>query len=813
MTGINSQKPGPGRTGGLGSLRKAATDNHSPEDALAESAPAVQATSITEFKGTVLKEIFSSKDDKSPFTVYAVMPAGGGREESLTIEASPKIAAGEKFVAHGSWEDYKGRRQFRAAAMLQEIPRETLGIMKWLKSKAVSGVGQGTAERLAKHFGNRLAEVVGDAEALGQAGIKPEKASAIANAWNTNAEHPTLIAFLASLGFPAKAITRIIAEYGPKAKTIVETDPWCLAGSIAGVGFVIADRAGLAYGHPRDCEQRLASGITFVLNEITTRKGDCGLPRPKLLAEASRILGVPEQKLAPVLDRLTLSSLVVEDTQVGLVYPQPLFSAEQEFARAVVHVLDSARHRKCVGEDQAREHIRRAEQECGRTLSDEQGRAALVALTNPLSLITGGPGTGKSTAQKVVCRALANLGLKSTLAGPTGKSAKRLAETTGLPAQTLHRTLEYSLAEGGFMRHGGSPLETDWLKIDETSMCDITMMAASLDALPENACATFIGDADQLESVGPGKVLKDLITSGVVPLARLTENRRTGSDSGIPTAAQRINAGRLPLQAQDEKLPGFSHLDLFDTGDILQSVVDLVTRQLPEQGWDPLRDIQVLASQRKGEVGIHALNDTLKAYLNPALDEDPRTVTIRKRTFTVGDRVMQTRNNYDKSITNGESGTVIWVGATSNDEGESIPSITVDFSGAEVTYAGEEVDELDPSWAVTVHKSQGCEFPVVILLAPREHSFMLTRRLIYTGVTRSRSECILIGDNGTIQRAVRTDDREIRHTGLDKRLLALAPHRAPPKPVFVKPSQVIRPIPPRIMPVRAPLRAPGPGRP
>lgn len=706
-----------------------------------------------------------------------------GREEKrLTTKFPINCVIGDKVVAKGKWETYKGQQSFNATQVVAEIPKDAVGIVAWIRAGAVSGVGPATAERLAKHFGSELKNVIGDGTRLAEAGIPPFKAESIAEAWNTNASNPETIAFLGGLGLGPLTIRKIMVRYGAAARAKIEQNPWQLAETIDGIGFETADQIGLRHGHEPTSPNRIKAALRSALRNAVNQDGHCGLPLDELVSKAVALVRLDEATVRAQVERALDGENAIFDESTGLAAPFGIHQSESEFAGKINTLLDYPGNDP---EDVAKA-IAKAEVDMGLTLDDSQRAAATTALTNNVSVITGGPGTGKSTTLKVVLNALRILKREVATAAPTGRAAKRVAEVTGEPASTCHRLLMFQNGDAGNQPSfdADNPFKENWFVIDEFSMVDVRLGHSFIQAIPDGAGLTIVGDVDQLPSVGPGQLLRDVIASGAVPTSRLNVVHRQGSDSGIVTAAHRINTGVYPL-GEGERLNGFGMFRRSNARETIESVVDLVSRRLPERGIDPLKDIQVLTAQRRGEYGVHALNAAIKAAINPAFPEDGKSVTFGERTFSVGDRVMQMRNDYMKSVFNGEVGTVCAVGTTSpKDDPEADKNakpesyFVVDFSGHEAVYKARDLEDIEQAYAATVHKSQGCEFPVVIFVCPSAHAHMLNRNLFYTAVTRAKRLCMVVGDNEAVRRSVDTADATIRHTGLKTMLLA-GQHPAP----------------------------------
>ena len=719
-----------------------------------------------EIRAKIGHVIFPRSD--SGYTVLSIK-VDGGRDTTLQVVTTVSVSAGDRIVARGKWATYKGKVQFKADLIQLEIPRETRGIVAWISSDgAVEGVGRATGLKLAAHFGDLLPGVMHDPALLQQARIGAKKAAAIAKAWNNNEAQPELVTLLMGFGLGPKTVAKVIETYGASIKKVLARDPWQLV-EIEGIGFPTADMIAMKGGLDMACESRVQRGLEWAMTEILNREGHCCLPPARLVHKAagSKMLNLDRRILEEALEKFVDGVRVVSDPETGYLFPRLLWDAERDTAEAMASLVLNWNGR--LSRADAKEAVAHAEVELGVELDRDGGQfeAAVASLLHPVVVITGGPGTGKSTTQKVVVKAKENLGRRVALSAPTGRAAKRLSETSGKEARTNHRLLEFSPKLGDFVHNRVNRLKIDDLIVDETSMVDIRMFCAVVTALPDTGGLVLVGDADQLPSVSGGQVLRDLIESGTVPVLYLTRVHRQAAGSGVAIAAKRIKAGEFPV-ARGETLRGF-RISERDDMDILAEVVRLVRSEIPERGFDPMRDVQVLAPVRKRENGVDALNMALKDALNPVL-ADGRSVKLMANEFTVGDRVMQTRNDYAKGVYNGEVGSITAVGNDVDDKGRRYSWVAADFAGAEARYKPEEAGDLELAYASTVHRGQGCEFPVVIMVAAGDNADFLTRNLVYTGITRARMECVVVGSVAAVDRAVRVTERAGRHTGLRRRL-------------------------------------------
>lgn len=727
---------------------------------------------MDELRGVVSRVIHRSTDG---YCVYLVKDSRG-IEHKITVTSTVVAEKKDRVLARGEWGSYKGSPSFKAATISHEIAPGARGVERWLKNKVVAGIGPAKIKVLLDSCGEDLPDLIGDVDALMErvsAAGKAKKftrkdADKLAEAWNDNVGNADLSVYLGQFPMLGPSLAfKIIKRYGAACRRIIEETPWKLAETIDGIGFEIADQIAFKAGHLPESPERLDAGVRFTLEVSPRRGGHCALPRAALVKEAAKLLRVSTALVEKAVDRVIDTDAVVYEEDFGLIYSPQMHRAETALARRIV---DMIREGSKVPEDVARTAVDKAMKEIGVTLDEGQFAAAVMAVSSPVSIITGGPGTGKSTTQRVIVRALEIIEETYGLAAPTGRAAKRLSEVSERPASTCHRLLSFSAEKGGFEYDSSKPFEWKVMIVDEFSMVDLLLAQSFTDAIHRNGRLIIVGDVDQLESVGAGQVLRDLISSGVIPVAVLkTVHRQTG-DSGIVVAANRINTGVYPLQ-DGEKLKGFylsTKFDDFDEQRVLDTVVDLVARRMPAAGFDAMSDIQVLAPYRDGLLGVNALNGALKAALNPARADS--SVEIRGRIFSVGDRVMHLRNDYTKKVYNGELGTVAWVGRKKNENGGEEPSMRVDYMGFQAFYGPKDIDDVELSWAATVHKSQGCEFPVVIVVVPASPRILLTRNLLYTAVTRAKKECIVIGSRDSVAHAVNAVRTTHRHTGLARRL-------------------------------------------
>lgn len=703
-------------------------------------------------------------NDDNGYTVMAVKVTG--RSQPLTVVghlANPQ--PGEFIEMEGVFvETPKYGLQFQVKSHRLAPPRSETALKKYLGSGLIKGVGPVLAGRMVDKFGPKVLDILESApERLVEVeGLGSLRREAIINAWKQTQGLKRLLSFLAEFGLGVSVGLRIIRRYGEEAESLVRQDPYRLAYEISGVGFATADKVARTLGLAPDAPQRLEAALLFALSEAT-EEGHVFLPDRELLTNTRAI--VPEAapaSLESALARLILENRVKSEPQeepgVVDVYLPRLHRAENWVAHDLVSILRT----------QARLEVPRPERAldwAGSTLkldlSPSQRQAASLALDHKVLVITGGPGTGKTTITKIITAIYGAMKAKIALVAPTGRAAKRLGEATGLPAKTVHRLLEYAPQAGGFMRGPNNKLEVDLLLVDEASMVDIQLMNNLVSALPHQARLILVGDRDQLPSVGPGRVLADLMESGVVAVARLTEIYRQSGGSQIIKAAHQVNQGLFPESSQDRDKGDFYFIEENDPAKILHKIMYLITERLPAKlGVDPLEDIQVLTPMHSRELGTEHLNQILSDTLN-RLPGQPLTRFGRR--LKRGDRVMQLKNNYQREVFNGDSGRVETIDFEAQE-------LAVNYDGHLVIYDFADLDEISLAYAITIHKSQGSEFPVVIVPLTTGHHIMLRRNLLYTALTRGRRFVVLIGSVEAVKRAISADRELTRYSNLAAKL-------------------------------------------
>ena len=720
---------------------------------------------------------------------YSVVMARMGRSEITVVGVLPELTAGEQAIFSGEWVEHpQYGRQLKCSACQLQKPTTLLGIERYLGSGLIHGVGPSTAKLIVQHFGEETLTVLSEHPERLQEVPKMGKKRwiQIAESFREQQQAREAMVFLQSYGIPASLSVKISRLYGERTPEVIRQNPYRLCEDLEGVGFLTADRIGTALGIAPDSEHRIQSAVKYVLRDAAASMGHVYLPRRELTLRAAQLLHVEEALCHRQIQQLALMRDVVlqgGDGEEERVYLPAFDAAEREVAQRLCELMASLAPVKSRG---AHRDIDRFERDRGICFSEKQRDAIISALEQGVLVITGGPGTGKTTIINCIIRLLSSEG-DVVLCAPTGRAAKRMTEATGYESKTIHRLLEYGGEEGSFARNQENPIEGDCVIVDETSMVDLMLMRSLLRAIEPGTRLLLVGDADQLPSVGAGNVLGDILQSGAVPAVRLTDIFRQGETSRIVVNAHRINHGEMPLL--NEKGTDFFFERKEGFAQAAQTIVQLVTRRLPkflgyaedERTAQAVRNIQVLAPAKKGECGVAALNTLLQAALNPPGPARP-SLTYGETVFRLGDKVMQTRNDYQiewrKETASGwEDGTGVFNGdvgfITQVDEEEH--SLTVLFDEErEVVYQSGQLENLDLAYCLSVHKSQGSEFPVVVMPVAGGPPMLLTRNLFYTALTRARSLVVLVGREEVVRQMVENDHILRRYTTLTQRLISAA---------------------------------------
>lgn len=703
-----------------------------------------RASSSSEQLGGLIERVTFHNAD-SGFCVLRVK-VRGQRDLITLIGQAPMVSAGEAVQATGSWtNDRDHGLQFRAVFLRVSAPTTTEGIEKYLGSGMIRGIGPVYARKLVSAFGADVFDIIEQTpdRLRDIAGIGPGRASRIVSGWAEQKVIREIMLFLHSHGVGSARAVRIYRTYGSDAVRVISENPYQLARDIHGVGFKTADQIASRLGIEKTASVRLRAGISYALASAMDQ-GHCGLPTEQLLTLAVELLEAPLPLISDALKAELTTGDVVLDSVRGepCIFLAGLYQAERSIAVRLRAISNGPTPWPHIDGNAA---IPWVERKTGLTLAASQREALLLALRAKLLVITGGPGVGKTTLVNSILKVLAVKGVRILLGAPTGRAAKRMTETTGMEARTIHRLLEVDPANGGFKRDGDNPLDCDLLVIDETSMVDVQMMNALVKAVPRRAALLMVGDVDQLPSVGPGQVLSDMIESGAVPVVRLTEVFRQAAQSRIITNAHRINSGNMPDLTPDAA-SDFHFIEADEPEAVIAKLVDVVARRLPKRyGVNPIRDIQILCPLNRGGLGARALNIELQAALNP-----PRAERVERFgwTYGPGDKVMQIINDYEKEVYNGDIGTVV-----SLDAEERL--LTIEYDGRPVVYGFGELDAVVLAYATTIHKAQGSEYPVVIVVLTTKHYAMLARRPVYTGITRGKRLVVVIGQKKALWIAVK----------------------------------------------------------
>ncbi len=704
------------------------------------------------------------QNPENGYTIARLRPEGEG--EPVTVVGTMAVSAGESVQLQGSWDLHpRFGRQLRVESCIPAYPATAEGIERYLGSGLIKGIGPVMARRIVARFGESSLEVI-DAQPrrlLEIEGLGRKRAQAVAEAWKEQRRIRDVMVFLQSHGVGTGHAVRIYQQYGDEAIHSVRQDPYRLQRDVRGIGFQTADRIAGDLGIARDAPERVRAGLRYLLEEAAD-EGHLFLPTEELASMAAELLGVDSGQVPEALSALReAGDVVVEGRDC---YPGRLHRAERGVARALERILTSP------GPDLTRAGEADTEAEEA-SLGQDQRWALEQVGAGKVLVVTGGPGTGKTTITRQIVGRLEASGLRVALCSPTGRAAKRLSEATGREARTIHRLLEFAPREGGFRRDGNQPIEAEAVIVDESSMIDINLMNALLRAVPDGARLVLVGDADQLPSVGPGNLLGDVIDSGVVPVARLRHIYRQAGDNLIVTNAHRINGGEWP-RIDNRADSGFYFVEEDDPARVSERLVDLVSRRMPQgRDLDPMRQIQVLTPMYRGETGAVQLNRQLQERLNPGR----KPHAIGDRELREGDRVMQVRNNYDKGVFNGDLGRI---GRLETGE-ESFAEVVFDDGGVQ-RYELAELDQLSMAYAISIHRAQGSEFPAVVLPLTTQHYPMLQRNLLYTAVTRARELFVLIGSQRALRRAIENDRPARRNTNLASRLREALEDPAPPSP-------------------------------
>jgi exodeoxyribonuclease V alpha subunit len=708
-------------------------------------------------------------NDENGFTIAKLKVPG--RHDLVTVVGNMMAPnPGEVLEMRGTWTNHpRYGEQFRFTSYQSKVPATVAGIQRYLGSGLIKGIGPVMARRIVSRFGEQTLEIIEkDVQRLAEVeGIGSKRIGMIGKAWDEQREIRSVMLFLQSHGVSSGYATKIFKQYGDRSIQVVRENPYRLATEIFGIGFVTADRIAEKLGFLKDAPLRAEAGTLYVLHQLAD-EGHVFSPYEMLITRCCEMLGMEREGIVQALGTLALDEkIIIEDVNESVttfqenqkaVYLAKYHLCETSISRRIRSLLTSPKSIRQIDTEKAVKWVQ------GRLpirLAREQVAAIRCAAENKVMVITGGPGTGKTTIIQALLKIFARLGVKILLAAPTGRAAKRMSETTGFEARTIHRLLEYSLQKGGFQRNEDKPLDVDFFVVDEASMIDTILMHHLLKAVPSGATMILVGDVNQLPSVGAGSVLKDIIDSGAVPVVTLNEIFRQARESLIVVNAHRINQGTMPaFGPEGHSLEDFFFVDQDDPEETLRVVLEMVSKRIPNKfGLDPVRDIQVLTPMHKGVVGAENLNKALQETLNPGKD----TLVRGQSTFRVDDKVMQIRNNYDKEVFNGDIGTIVSIDP-------ELRELVISFDERRVLYDFLDLDEVVLAYAISVHKSQGSEYPAVVIPVTSQHFMLLQRNLMYTAVTRGKQLVVMVGSKKALMMAVQNDKTERRYTRLQERL-------------------------------------------
>ena len=683
----------------------------------------------------------------------------------------PSPEPGQIISLQGEWViDSQYGEQFEFDSYSYDVPVSEEGIKKYLGSGLIPGIGPVMARRIVEKFGENALEVIdNNPRRLREVeGIGKKRLKEIKNSWQQQKQVREIMVFLLSHGISPNYASKIFEQYGQEAIRVVRDNPYKLARDIWGIGFKRVDDIAQNLGIEHDDEARIEAGLDYILNEAA-EEGHVYLPQADLLTRAEETLAIAPTRVEETVKAMSENNtLVREEVDFSNSRPEDFAIYLPAFYRAETGIAEKIREMLNYPAPQLPAKISRlikaAEASLDITLSEEQKIAVKKAITERLLIVTGGPGTGKTTIIKAMLEVFAKLGFEVGLAAPTGRAAKRMEETAQKEAQTVHRLLDYNYHEGGFKKDSNNQLEKDIIIIDEASMLDTILMYKLIEAIPPEAGLILVGDVNQLPPVGAGYVFKDLLNSQALPTAELTEIYRQAEKSSIIINSHRINSGEMPVlnSESDSGLKDFYFIEQSKKENILQLIIKIVSERIPQRfNLDPVEDVQVLSPMRRGIIGVNNLNRELKKVLND--NDKGQSLQWGNREFTEKDKVMQIKNNYDLEVFNGDIGRIRSI---QKEEGR----ITVDISGREVIYEGQDLDQLRLAYAVTVHKSQGSEYPAIVLPVSTQHYIMLQRKLIYTALTRAEKLAVLIGSKKALGIAINNNKDEQRYSLLEARI-------------------------------------------
>jgi len=728
--------------------------------------PRIDQTILEYLQGQI--ERITYTNDENGYTIAKLKVYG--QKDLVTIVGNLMAPTpGEIIKMKGQWINHpKYGEQFKIVHYQTAVPASVYGIEKYLGSGLIKGIGPVMAKRIVGKFGKDTLEIIEKQinKLIAVDGIGKKRIGMIEAAWAEQKEIREVMLFLQSHGVSSGYATKIFKQYGERSIAVVKQNPYRLATDIFGIGFVTADRIAEKLGFSKDSELRAEAGILYVLHQLSD-DGHVYYPYELLIAKCQEVLQVDREVVENGFGTIALNKqIIIEDLNENIeefrennkaVYLAKFHLSETSIANRLKRLIQA---QKSIRKIDAQKAIEWVQKQLSINLAQKQIEAVITAIDNKVMVITGGPGTGKTTIINAILKIFEKLKIRIMLAAPTGRAAKRMSEATGHEAKTIHRMLEYSIQKGGFQRNEESPLKCDLLVIDEASMIDTILMHHLLKAIPKEATFVLVGDVNQLPSVGAGNVLNDIISSGALPVVELNEIFRQAKQSQIIVNAHRINNGQMPKLGSFSGDADFYFIERQDPEEVLQIILELVDKRILQKfGFDPVDDIQVLTPMHRGTVGAVNLNSKLQEMLNPGEGGLLRGT----RVFRVNDKVMQIKNNYDKEVFNGDIGKITRIDFENQE-------ISITFDGRSVDYDYTDLDEIVLAYAVSVHKSQGSEYPAVIIPVLTQHYMLLQRNLIYTAVTRGRNLVVIVGTKKALAIGVKNNKTEKRYTYLRYRL-------------------------------------------
>ena len=726
-----------------------------------------QTTTLADLQGQIERITFTSEE--TGYTVAKVKVYG--RQDMVTVIGNMiNPTPGEIIKMKGEWGNHpQYGEQFKFSFCQTTVPASVHGIEKYLGSGLIKGIGPVMAKRIVKMFKEETLNIIEkETDKLTKvAGIGTKRIGMIKKAWEEQKEIREVMIFLQSHGVSSGYAAKIYKQYGNGSIKVVQENPYRLATDIFGIGFITADKIAENLGFAKDSDLRAAAGILYVLHELTD-DGHVYYPYELLIGKCKEILEIDREIIVKAMGAIAVDKqIMIEDLNSDIefkennkaVYLSGYYTAEKNLATRLKTLINAPQSIRKIDAEKA---IGWIQEQLSINLAEKQIEAIGCASKNKVMIITGGPGTGKTTIINAVLKIFSAIKANIMLAAPTGRAAKRMSETTGHEAKTIHRLLEYNMRKGGFQKNEENTLDCQLLIVDEASMIDTLLMHHLLKAIPPTATFIMVGDINQLPSVGAGNVLKDIIDSGIAPVVQLNEIFRQAKESSIIINAHIINEGRIPnLKSSQDKLDDFYFIEQEDPQKNLEMIINLVKERIPKRfGFDSINDIQVLSPMHRGTVGSANLNLELQKALNPG----DAGVMRGGRLFRINDKVMQIKNNYDKEVYNGDIGRITAIDAESQE-------LKVSIDDREVVYDYSDLDELVHAYAVSIHKSQGSEYPAVVIPILTQHYVLLQRNLLYTGVTRCKKLVVIVGSKKAVAIAVKNNKTEKRYTLLMRRLI------------------------------------------